>query len=225
MEKGKRIQLTEAEIQLPEPIIHRIQSYLSEKQSAQTSILSKSWYSAWLTRPDLALDERNFRNSAAAAAAADSFSDHALKTMERYEKSNLKIENFRLWLHIWSRDRRSLATELIGRALKIGVFNLSLKLRLSDSRILTSSLETRFENTVRLSVTGRRADCPRHKPLKLIGEFVVDDLVDGDVITPLPSIEKLWSYECGCWAGVRKTTHVRVLESKIQRRGFSLFHY
>ncbi|KAL9161441.1 hypothetical protein ABFS82_07G021800 [Erythranthe guttata] len=221
MEKGKRIQVMEAaEIPLPEPIIHRIQSYLSEKQSAQTSILSKSWYSAWLTRPDLALDERNF-----AAAAAHSFSDHAAKTMDRYEKSNLKIENFKLWLHIGNRDRRSLANELIRRALKIGVFNLSLKLRLPDSIILTSTLETRFENTVRLSVTGGRADCPRHKPLKLIGEFTVDDLVNEDVITLFPSIEKLWSYECGCSAAVRKATHVRVLESKIQRRGFSLFHY
>ncbi|KAL7144567.1 hypothetical protein ABFS83_07G021200 [Erythranthe nasuta] len=225
MEKGKRIQVMEAaEIQLPEPIIHRIQSYLSEKQSAQTSILSKSWYSAWLTRPDLALDERDFRSSNAAAAAPHSFSDHALKTMDRYEKSNLKIENFRLWLHIGSRERKSLVTELIGRALKIGVFNLSVELRLPDSLILTSSLETRLENTVRLLVTGP-AVCLRHKPLRLIGEFAVDDLVDEDVITLFPSIEKLWSYECGCSASVRKTTHVWVLESKIQRRGFSLFHY
>ncbi|KAL8515767.1 hypothetical protein ACS0TY_014454 [Phlomoides rotata] len=53
MGKGKRL---EAELQLPEAIIQHIQSFMSGKEAAQTTLLSKSD----LTRPDLDFDQEDF---------------------------------------------------------------------------------------------------------------------------------------------------------------------
>ncbi|KAL3645015.1 hypothetical protein CASFOL_010195 [Castilleja foliolosa] len=50
----------EGEIQFAEPIIHRLQSFLTGKEAAQTTIVSKSWHSAWLTRPNLDFDDTYF---------------------------------------------------------------------------------------------------------------------------------------------------------------------
>ncbi|CAA0822014.1 Unknown protein [Striga hermonthica] len=45
---------------LSEPIIHRIQSFLNGREAAQTTVLSKSWRQAWLTRPNLDFDTSHF---------------------------------------------------------------------------------------------------------------------------------------------------------------------
>ncbi|KAL3645003.1 hypothetical protein CASFOL_010183 [Castilleja foliolosa] len=50
----------EGEIQFAEPIIHRLQSFLTGKEAARTAVVSKSWHSAWLTRPNLDLDDTHF---------------------------------------------------------------------------------------------------------------------------------------------------------------------
>ncbi|EYU31604.1 hypothetical protein MIMGU_mgv1a021663mg, partial [Erythranthe guttata] len=127
MEEGKATEAAiAAEIQLPEAIIQRIQSLLSRKQAAQTTLLSKSWYRAWSTRPNLALDTRDFRSPS-------SFSAFAAKAMERYEESDLNIENLRLYLDVRNREYKSLATQLIIKALKIGVLNLTVEFRVADS--------------------------------------------------------------------------------------------
>lgn len=45
---------------LPEAILYHIMSFLPFKQVVQTSFLSKTWYQAWLTFPDLVFDEALF---------------------------------------------------------------------------------------------------------------------------------------------------------------------
>ncbi|KAL7105051.1 hypothetical protein ACP275_07G021500 [Erythranthe tilingii] len=208
MEGGKSIEAAiAAEIQLPEAVIQRIQSLLSRKQAAQTILLSKSWHRAWSTRPNLALDTRDFRSPS-------SFSAFAAKAMEKYEESDLNIENLRLYLDIRNREYKSLATQLIIKALKIGVLNLTVEFRVADSVAPAAAavVESRVETVVRWSMTGHGIEqgknCLRHKPLKFIGEFVIDDTF-GNMIPVIPPVENLWSYECGCLARVKKTTIFR----------------
>ncbi|CAA0822011.1 Polyadenylate-binding protein RBP45B [Striga hermonthica] len=77
------------EFLLSEPIIHRIQSFLSGKEAARTTVLSKSWRKAWLTRPSLDFGIYDF-------TFADELSRFMDKTIQRYEESNLKIESLTL---------------------------------------------------------------------------------------------------------------------------------
>ncbi|KAL0376513.1 UNVERIFIED_CONTAM: hypothetical protein Scaly_0768900 [Sesamum calycinum] len=127
MERGKRIQAINGEIPLPEAIIQHIQSFLDGKQAAQTSVLSKSWYNAWLTRPNVDLDERNFPTIDAKSLIPDEFLIFAKKTMERYRNFNLKIESFRLWMRSTRPGSISLANELILGALKMDVNGIDLE--------------------------------------------------------------------------------------------------
>ncbi|KAL8481696.1 hypothetical protein ACS0TY_028004 [Phlomoides rotata] len=78
MEKRPRIEAISGEI--PEVIIQHIQSFLNGNDAARTSTLSKAWYAAWLTRPDLDFPDL----------------DIAKKTLLRYEESNRKLHSFRL---------------------------------------------------------------------------------------------------------------------------------
>ncbi|GFP98880.1 acetyl-coa carboxylase 1 [Phtheirospermum japonicum] len=68
---------------------------LFTSEAAGTTTLSKSWYSAWLTRPNLDLDERNF-NGYRGDSKFEEFSEFANKIIQRCEQSNLNIESFRI---------------------------------------------------------------------------------------------------------------------------------
>ncbi|KAG8370088.1 hypothetical protein BUALT_Bualt14G0081200 [Buddleja alternifolia] len=102
MERGKRSEAINGEIQLPEAIIQQIQSLLNGKEAAQTSVISKSWYNAWLTNPNLDFDQRNFRIGDSESEAAERFPNFVKKTMQR---SHLKAS----WFH----ELKRLLTELI----------------------------------------------------------------------------------------------------------------
>lgn len=117
----------EGEIHLPETIIQHIQSLLTAKEAAGTTLLSKSWYTAWLTRPNLDFD---FRDGSFGTDLA--FFTFVEKTIERYERLNLKVESFRLWMRdvrpeefeLGKRDSFFFASELITRARKLGSTDL-----------------------------------------------------------------------------------------------------
>jgi len=47
---------------LPVPIIHHILSFLPNKLSAATSVLSKRWKPLWLSLPTLHFDDKSFPN-------------------------------------------------------------------------------------------------------------------------------------------------------------------
>ncbi|KAL3640866.1 hypothetical protein CASFOL_015834 [Castilleja foliolosa] len=114
------------EFQIPEPLIQHIQSFLTREEAAQTTVLSKSWYSAWLTRPILEFNQADFlRNRLYWDGDDDRFSDFAKKTIQRYEESNRSIERLGLYIKTGSSSMVDLASELIVRALKIGVTHLS----------------------------------------------------------------------------------------------------
>ncbi|KAH6816554.1 hypothetical protein C2S51_021374 [Perilla frutescens var. frutescens] len=105
---------------LPQEIILKIQCYLNGKEASRTSVLGKSWYSAWCTRPHLDFNQCDFRS-----CNSDAFSEFTKKTLQRYEDRNLNIESFTLLMETEFKDEPhchnpSLAMELTVRALKLG---------------------------------------------------------------------------------------------------------
>ncbi|XP_057773744.1 uncharacterized protein LOC130993040 [Salvia miltiorrhiza] len=131
---------------LPEAIIHLIQSFLSEEEVARTTLISKSWYKAWLTRPVLVL-----RSSAA------EFSKLAVKTMRRYQDSNLKIEGLSLKIEGATSSVEPVARRLIVDAMKMGATDLNIEFILPKSVPTTFVLPAEVlgsETLLRLSVIG-----------------------------------------------------------------------
>ncbi|KAL3645005.1 hypothetical protein CASFOL_010185 [Castilleja foliolosa] len=149
------------EIQFAEPIIHRLQSFLTGKEAAQTTIISKSWYSAWLTRPNLDLDDTYFGISSYKPdhSKLDAFKKYAKKTIKRYEQSNLKIESFKLCMDINQYGCADLANKLIMKALRNCATRLCLRLNRSSSFVLThevfgadsTNIDTIFNEEIQIS--------------------------------------------------------------------------
>ncbi|KAL3645028.1 hypothetical protein CASFOL_010208 [Castilleja foliolosa] len=137
----------EDEIHLPEPIIQRIQSFLTGKEAARTAMFSKSWHSAWLTRPNLDLDELHFK----VICNRDSgFKEYAKETIKRYEQSNLKIESFKLYMYFYHGCTHELAKELIVKSLRIGATRLNLRLHCKPFVLPNGVFAT--DNLVKLSL-------------------------------------------------------------------------
>ncbi|KAL8522209.1 hypothetical protein ACS0TY_012376 [Phlomoides rotata] len=201
MEKGKRV---EAEFQLPEAIIQHIQSFLNGKEAAQTTLLSKSWNDAWLTRPNLDFDQKEFerKSSDGTQSSENRFWNFVNKTVERYDKLNLKIESLRLWI-VRSDNANyqydySLVNKLIMKALKMGATCLDFKIYDNDWRFTLPQQVFGSENLVILSVSGckicmgvdGKVRCSRLKSLTVDKVYVEGDII-WDIISSCPLIENL----------------------------------
>ncbi|KAL1552716.1 hypothetical protein AAHA92_13482 [Salvia divinorum] len=106
---------------IPEEMIHRIQSFMDARLAARSTVLSKSWHRAWFTRPDLDFRDQDFRSRLI------EFPAFAINTLQRYEVLELRIYTFRLDM-VSIGDHR-LAKELIIKAIKLGATNLTLRIR------------------------------------------------------------------------------------------------
>ncbi|KAL3645034.1 hypothetical protein CASFOL_010214 [Castilleja foliolosa] len=196
----------EGEIHFPEPIIQRIQSFLNGKKAAQTTILSKSWHSAWLTRPNLDLDDSHFKGShnrrysgEYKRSSVDDFKVHSKKTIERYEQSNLKIESFNLCMYLYHYDYfDELAEELIVKALRIGATRICLRLDRNKSFVLPNEVFG-ADNLVELSVRGCTIKlddrvvikCRRLESLSLDDDVSITIDAISKIVSSCPSIENL----------------------------------
>ncbi|KAL3644997.1 hypothetical protein CASFOL_010177 [Castilleja foliolosa] len=184
----------EGEIQFPEPIIQLIQSFLDGKEAAQTTIVSKSWHSAWLTRPNLDFDYSHFKGS---HNQNDDFRMCVNKTIKRYKQSNLKIESFKLCMDIYDRTHE-LAKELIVKALEIGTTRLCLRLKM-DKWFYIPNEVFGADNLVELSVSGCTIDLDDGVVIKCrsLESLCLDDVcgitmdVVSNIVSSCPSIEKL----------------------------------
>ncbi|GFP89487.1 F-box/LRR-repeat protein at2g42730 [Phtheirospermum japonicum] len=180
----------EFEFELPEPIIQRLQSLFTGKEAAQTTILSKSWRSAWLTRPNLHFNETEIN------IPTDEFLEFANKTVERYEESNLNIESFGLFTESRMRgDSDRNAKELILKALKIGANDLTFQIRCYDWEFVLPHEVFGSENLVGLSVKGCKIDlgvirCSRLESLCL-DSVGIDDHSISNIISSCPLIQNL----------------------------------
>ncbi|KAL3645019.1 hypothetical protein CASFOL_010199 [Castilleja foliolosa] len=188
------------EIQLAQPIIQRIQSFLTGKEAAQTTIVSKSWHKAWLTLPNLDFDDTYFGVSHYPYdnSSAEDFENHAKKTIKRYGQSNLKIESFKLCMKIDQCGRAELANKLIVKALRFGATRLCLRLERSNSFVLPDEVFG-ADNLVELSLSGCRIKLDDRVVIKFrrLESLSIDnnvcitvDMVS-KIVSSCPSIEKL----------------------------------
>ncbi|KAL8485212.1 hypothetical protein ACS0TY_027491 [Phlomoides rotata] len=183
MKKQKKM-----ETQLPEVMIQPIQSFLSGIEAAQTTLLSRSWYTTWLTRPNLDFDEGDFLRF-----EKSTFVKFAKKTMQRYEEWNRKIQSFRLLI----RDKRSnisVAKELILEAMKLGATDLHLKLIGGWNCFVLPHEVLQSQTLVRLSLDScniyLKVSCPRLKSLSLSRVLIAGNNL-WNIISTCPTIEKL----------------------------------
>lgn len=200
MARRKRLKTVD-EIALPEPTIQRIQSFLDAKQAAKTTVLSKSWYNAWLTHPTLDFDDRNFRSICSTCLGpnhAARFWNFVKKTVQRYEESLLKVERLKLQLYRPDSDSSSLTNELILKVVKMGVEEIDLDTSIWNHILPHEVLET--ETLVKLSLSrvrirpppDQKVICSRIKSLRLRDVYV------GDACVPcsFPCLEDLALDSC-----------------------------
>ncbi|XP_057771859.1 putative F-box/LRR-repeat protein At4g00320 [Salvia miltiorrhiza] len=190
MENAQKRIAADGESKLPEEIIQHIQSLMSERDAALTTLLSKSWHGAWCTRPNLYFDPLPFRHR------MDEFPIFARKSMQRYEDLNLKIKSFKLWVE--GDDDSDLARELILKAIKLGATDLTIDVPTWVSINLPYEV-LESETLTRLSVHNVRVDFRKSnkvvnssnlKSLHLSNEHVNGDLIR-NLISRCPSIEEL----------------------------------
>ncbi|KAL3629456.1 hypothetical protein CASFOL_026678 [Castilleja foliolosa] len=206
MEKCKRVE--SGEILLPEAIIHHIQSFMTGKEAAQTSVLSKHWYSAWSTRPNLVFDHSHFPNLES-WKCDDRFKDFAKKTIQRYEELNLTIESIDLRVKWSVTECLSLSNKLIMKAMQMGATDLKLQLINPTPLFILSKKLLGSKNLVRLSASGCTIDLgvngkvswSRLKSLSLHRVYVEGDVIC-DIILSCPLIEELLLSECTCFVNV-----------------------
>ncbi|KAL3629455.1 hypothetical protein CASFOL_026677 [Castilleja foliolosa] len=200
MEKRKRVE--SGEILLPEAIIHHIQSYMSGKEAAQTSVLSKHWYSAWSTRPNLDFDHSHFLDLDG-RICDDRFKDFAKKTIQRYDELNLTIESINLRVRWSVTECLSLSNKLIKKAMQMGATDLKLQPIDPTPLFRLPKYLLGYENLVKLSATGCIIDLgvngkvswSRLKSLSLQKVYLEGDVIC-DIILCCPLIEELLLSEC-----------------------------
>ncbi|KAL8481791.1 hypothetical protein ACS0TY_028077 [Phlomoides rotata] len=187
--------------QLPEEAIQHIQSFLNAKEAARTTLLSTSWYTAWLTRPNLDFSDVDIPMFSA-------FERLAKKTMQRYDELNRKIQSFRLSMYTalcnaWYKG--FLANELTRKALKLGATDLDIDLSRSpiDFQWFLPHEVLESETLVRLSLFKCRIDlrrvqkvsCWNLKSLNLRRVCIEGNSI-WDIILMCPLIEELVLSEC-----------------------------
>ncbi|KAL3650305.1 hypothetical protein CASFOL_006708 [Castilleja foliolosa] len=194
--RNRKIKASNGEFQLPEPIIHHIQSFLTPKEAAQTAILSKYWRSAWLTRPNL--------DFPIPYRGKDKYLELAEKTIQRYEQSNLKIESLTLCIcnpRYGGVEYGAPANDLITRALKIGASRLSVR-HYPEKMVLSQGL-FESENLVELSLDGCEIDnlgfdskvrCSKLESLSLSSVKISSEMIS-NIASCCPLIRKLLLYE------------------------------
>ncbi|KAL3812775.1 hypothetical protein ACJIZ3_014043 [Penstemon smallii] len=184
---------------LPEAIIHRIQNYLGKKEAARTCVLSKSWYTAWSTHPVINLDESDFR-------AAQEFSNFSRRTLLRYKRLHLCIENFELFMRVGNvgDDSSSLASELIIDALQLKVNYLGLEIIslprntyvLPVQVFATISLKKLAVRQCQVSgLTDGGVNCSNLASLSLFRVSIEDDMIRR-ILLGCPFIENLRLIQC-----------------------------
>ncbi|XP_024024312.1 F-box/LRR-repeat protein At1g55660-like [Morus notabilis] len=85
--------------ELPQGVIHRILKFLPTKATTQTSVLSKSWKSAWDSRPIVDLDLKMLK------PYEEKIPEFTMKALERYVHQGLGIEQLNIsWNTSFTQD-------------------------------------------------------------------------------------------------------------------------
>lgn len=199
---GKQIASVSSETQLPAAMIDHIQSFLNGRQAALTSLLSRSWRDAWLTRSSLDFDEEDFTiNDISTMRIAKGFAEFTTKTMERYRDKNRTIRTFKLRTITLDTNVQILARNLTLKAIETGATDLNIDLRYCfrfslPEEVFGSKKLTRLWVS-KARIDGRYAiSCSSLKSLVLNRVYVESVDVIRDIISSCVSIEELSLLDC-----------------------------
>ncbi|KAK6161542.1 hypothetical protein DH2020_004923 [Rehmannia glutinosa] len=118
---------------LPQPILHHILSFLSQKEAIQTCVLSKSWRYLGSTRPNIEFCESHFR-SGRKKEKEETFLSVLDKTLQGYHDQKLSIRKFVVEMPmVDSRPISFLEKWIPIVILDMGVKSFSLSFRLQES--------------------------------------------------------------------------------------------
>ncbi|KAK2995543.1 hypothetical protein RJ640_014940 [Escallonia rubra] len=206
--------------QLPELIIHHILSFLSGKEAAQTSVLSKTWLSSWSTNPVLDLDETYFgedplswyQENPETEGKRQKFMKFLRDTMIRYREHNPRIKRLVLRVNIVNCDMVSLADEWIGLALENHVEELDLFIQMRPWReyalprvVFTTSLLTELRlrecKLEHIGINGA-IKCHALRILRLVS-VITDKWAIQNLISSCPLIQELCIKCCEGWENIQ----------------------
>ncbi|KAK6158203.1 hypothetical protein DH2020_005517 [Rehmannia glutinosa] len=74
--------------ELPQPILHHILSFLSQKEAIKTCVLSNSWRYVWCTRPQIEFRDDPYKDN------KEKFMSFLDKTLQGYHDQKLRIQKF-----------------------------------------------------------------------------------------------------------------------------------
>ncbi|KAK2980450.1 hypothetical protein RJ640_028858 [Escallonia rubra] len=206
--------------QLPELIIHQILSFLSGKEAAQTSVLCKTWLSAWSTNPFLDLDQTYFGEDALgwyeqnpnAEEKRRKFMKFLHDKMIRYREQEPRIKKLALRVNFIYGSLVSVADEWIGLALENHVEELDLFIRTPScpgyawpQAIFTTSrlTELRLRGCKLEHVDGNGAiKCHALRILHLLN-VDTDKLAIQNLISSCPLIQELCIEYCEGWERIQ----------------------
>ncbi|XP_071712428.1 F-box/LRR-repeat protein 25-like [Rutidosis leptorrhynchoides] len=191
MKFGKRIRLirtTQLE-DIPVELIHRIQSFLPEKEAARTCVLSKSWLHAWSTIPTLRFTQKQ-----------ESGNMNLIdRTLVRYFRDNMSIESFHLDIEIKNQESAFIVETWIQQLVsKRSLKELHLTIK-SDECLFTLSHEIFLsENLKTLRLRGDRwfvsnlklVKCVFLRELELMDFEITEDVID-NLTNVFPLLEKI----------------------------------
>ncbi|KAI3470263.1 hypothetical protein Pfo_026926 [Paulownia fortunei] len=103
--------------QLPEAILQHILYFLSQKEAAQTCVLSKAWLHRWSTRPNFEFREKCFNGT------KQSFLSLVNKTLQGYHDQKLCIQEFLIGMS--TADSESVS--LLEKWIPIVILNMGVK--------------------------------------------------------------------------------------------------
>lgn len=140
------------------------------------------------------------------------------RTMQRYEKLNLKIEGLSLWIYgsyFATACSYSLANRLILKAMKLGAVDLDFGVNDHNRLFELPSEVLDCENLIRLSVNGCKIGvggngeikCSRLESLHLDNVWLEGDIL-WDIISRCPLIEKLSLRSCRFLDGTQNSGNV-----------------
>ncbi|KMS99010.1 hypothetical protein BVRB_3g066170 [Beta vulgaris subsp. vulgaris] len=125
--------------ELPDFILHLILSFLKTEEACRTSILSKQWYNAWASMPNLDFEPQYFENLYAAnwydEELVQIYVGYIDKTMRRYAEEKYFIRTFRLEFPSVDKNLAPFIDKWVGIAVqnKVEEIDLNISEELADA--------------------------------------------------------------------------------------------
>ncbi|KAL3635094.1 hypothetical protein CASFOL_022148 [Castilleja foliolosa] len=201
MDKQQQQQLAERDededriSELPQPILHHILTFLTQKGAVKTSVLSKSWRHLWSSSPKITFLQYFFNGN------NETFLSVLNTTLQRYLDRNLSIHQFRLQLTQLDPQLSSLLEKWVPILItELGIKILCLELfpnNSSSDYFEMPSVESESLNELYLIRCKLAQISSKHlKTLYFDKVFFTDETLE-KTLSACPLVEHLTLYNCG----------------------------